>query len=412
MTSTAGRDLGHGVRVLPGEGGGLVVLSESTDLGWRPREPARAGSAVTWREAVFEVVRREPWRRGARWSLEPWPDSEVMRVVAPLDEATVAAAAEAGRREARATRLRPGAWLAAPLLGFATASWQRRWRDDWGFPAVAATSSSAVLEILLGAVCMIELISSFGAGRSLFEWIPRPLVFFGLVLFVEGAVRLAQVFADAEPVGTLIGLLVSLAVPRRPDEAPPPPGPAVETLDHSAGQLELRSPIVRRDWEGPGLLPYRGELWALSSARQLGDVWIYAFARVEPPPGDPAPLLRLRPAPPRAEVPARRDAPGPVRSVLLSIACTLAPARHQVRWAWWTGVRATGFTLFGATVELAGGLVNLSSGQEGGGVALLTNLAVVVEGAVRLGWVVLRGEPLGSLLGLALGPLLDRVLPE
>lgn len=72
MTSTTGRDLGHGVRVMAGEGSRLVVQSAAFDLGWRARDGGAPGSAVTWDGSVFEVTGREPWRRGCRWTLEPW----------------------------------------------------------------------------------------------------------------------------------------------------------------------------------------------------------------------------------------------------------------------------------------------------------------------------------------------------
>ena len=76
-----------------------------------------------------------PWRNGARWTLEPWNDHDVMRVVLPLDETSVQAAAERARRDRAEQRLRPVMWLLMPVLGLAAASWQRRWRDEWGFPA-------------------------------------------------------------------------------------------------------------------------------------------------------------------------------------------------------------------------------------------------------------------------------------
>jgi hypothetical protein len=66
----------------------------------------------------------------------------------------------------------------------------------------------------------------------------------------------------------------------------------------------------------------------------------------------------------------------------------------------------------GASAELIGGWSNLSAGT---GAALLTvvlNLFFVFEAVVRFGSVTFRGQPLGSLLGLPLIPVLDRYLPE
>ncbi len=206
MTTPISRDLGHGVRVMPGDGGGIVVLSANLDLGWRPREDDRPGSAVMWEGSGFEVVEREPWRRGARWILEPWRGEDVMRVVLPLDSATVATAAQAAQKAIRAAELRPLLWIGSPILGFASASRQRRWRDDYGFPATLATSISAIGEIVVGTLCVIEIVVSMFADEPLFPWIPRMLVPLGLVVFIEGAFRLAQIASDPRPVGSLFGL--------------------------------------------------------------------------------------------------------------------------------------------------------------------------------------------------------------
>ncbi|MEE4272336.1 MAG: hypothetical protein V2I67_11710 [Thermoanaerobaculales bacterium] len=409
MTLESRRDLGHGVRVVPGDGGGVVVLSETVDLGWRPRAKGLPGSAVRFDGEVFEAVDRQPWGRGARWTLGRWSGEDVMRVVSPLDEDAVEAAAAEARTQARAQWLRPASWLLAPVLGFAATSLQRRWRDEWGFPASTATWLSAIIELLFGAVCLIEVIASVAAGAPLFPWIPRPLVFFGLYVFVEGFVRLAMVFSDSEPVGTLVGEVVSIFERRREPARAPLPGPQVEAFDEDEGALELRSPILRRDWESPGLLRFRGAHFELDGARRLGDGWIYGFRRVEPCDDDDRRLLRL-PPPPKIEATVHREGHGLVATVLLSVACTIAPARFQQRWAWWVSTPAVGFTVAGSVVELIGGLANLGAGVEGLLVAL--NLTFVFEGVARLGWVLLKREPLGSLLGLPLIPVLDKALPE
>ena len=412
MASTIGRDLGSGVRAVPGDGDGLVVLSESVDFGWRPREVGRPGSVVMIDGDSYEVVEHQPWRRGGRWILEPWVGEDVMRVIFTLDEASVAAVAGAARTSDTAARLRPWMVGLAPLLGFAAASWQRRWRNAWGFPAATATWTSAVLEMLVGAVGVFELVASAAGGVSVFPWIPRPLTFFGLYLFVEGIARLAQVFADSEPVGTLFGLAVTVFERSKEPAAQPVQAPDVRLHDRESGSLELASPIQRRDWEEPGLLPFRGETYAMEGLRQLGESWVYVFSKVEVT--DDWDGRRLRLAPPRTQPEERSfaDAPGLAKTVVLTIACTLAPGRFQERWGWQIGVRAIWFTVIGAGVELIGGLSNLGSGGGSQPMGLMLNLFFVVEAVARLTWVVLRGRPLGSLIGWPLSPVLDRVLPE
>jgi hypothetical protein len=412
MSSTNRRDLGHGVRVLPGESDGIVVVSEGADLGWRPRSGDRPGSAVTWEGSVFEVVTTEVMRRGFRWTLEPWSGEDVMRVVLPLDPNTVGAAAEAAGREARAAQLRPLAWLLLPILGLAIGPWQRKWRDDWGFPATAATWVSAILEAIAGAACVIELIAMIGGGgASVFPWLPRPLVLVGIFMMPEGLFRLAQVAADSEPVGSVFGLVVSVFERRTPPPPPPVPKPEVHAFDREEGVLELVSPIQRRDWEEPGVLPFRGKLFVMTSTGRLGESWLYGFEGVDEGEDRPGPRHRLLPARPRADAPPREASLGFFRVVLLTAATTLAPRRFQERWADQLNLRPVWLTIFGASAELLGGFTNLRAGASSGSILVILDLFFVVEAVIRFASVIVSGRPMGSLLGLPLTPILERFLP-
>ncbi len=411
MTSQTSRDLGHGVRVMPGEGGGIVILSADFDLGWRPREGGRPGAAVIWEGSGFEVVEREPWRRGARWTLAPWWGDNVMRVVAPLDGATVEAAALAARTADRAAGLRPWLWIGAPILGFAPASVQRRWRDDLAFPATLATTLSAISEIVVGTMCVIELLLSMFDNQSLFPWLPRPVIFFGLLLFLEGAIRLVQAFSELGPVGSLFGWLATISKRRQPRSSVPIPAPAVQAFDVAAGTLELLSAIHRRDWEEPGFLPYRGELFILAGTDRLGEAWVYRFHRVGNSDDPGSTRLRLVPPPSTMERRSFADQPGAVETVLLSIAVTLAARRYQERWAGQFGIRPCWFTVMGASAELLGGLANLGAAGERSDSMVLLNLFFCAEALVRFGSLVFKGAPLGSVFGLPLAAILEKYLP-
>ncbi len=335
-----------------------------------------------------------------------------MRVVMPLDEGTVGSAADAARSSARAAQMRPWLWLLSPFLGFAPAAWQRRWRDTWDFPATLATWLSAFLEVAVGTIGVMELLSAMAAGEPIFPWLPRPLVYFGLVLFVEGLIRLAQLFSDSGPVGSVFGLVVAVFERPPPPIADPVPAPSVKAFDETSGLLELVSPIQRRDWEAPGRLPYRGDLFTLEATSRIGERWVYRFARVEVADDEFRAVHRL--LPPRSKAAGRSipDHPGVVETVLLSVACTMAPRRFQERWAGRFGIRAEWFTVIGATAELIGGLSNLGAGRGGEVSGLLLNLFFVVEALVRMASVVFKGAPLGSLFGLPLAPLLEWRLPE
>lgn len=412
MTSQSIRDLGHGVRVIPCDEGVVVVQSSEFALDWRPRSADARGSAVTWEDRSFEVVECLPWSRGGRWTLVPWTGEDVMRVVLPLNGEAVEAAAREARTAARGARLRPWFWLLSPVLGFASASLQRRWRDDWGFPATTATWLSAIFEFALGGLCIMELMVASQADVEIFSWIPRPLLFCGLPLCVEGLVRMKMVASDSEPMGSFFGLIFSVFERSRKPTPEPTTAPSVQTWDETNGVLGLVSTIHRRDWEKPGLLPYKGDLFALDSTERMGENWLYVFGRLEVAENWDGPRLRL--IPPRTEIKERSfgDQPGFVKIVLLSIACTLAPRRFQERWAWELGVKAKWFTVIGASTEFLGALDNLGSPEGQTVLTVLLNLFFLGEALVRFGSVVIRRQPLGSVLGLPLIPILERVLPE
>lgn len=365
-----------------------------------------------WEGSSFEVVNREPWRGGDRWTLVPWTGEDVMRVVAPLDEGAVESAAVAARSSTVAVRLRPWLWLLSPLLGLAPAAWQRRWRDSWGYPATVATWLSGILEVAVGTAGVIEIMSGLGAGESFLPWLPRPLVYLGLALFVEGLVRLAQVVSDSEPVGSMFGLLVAVFERRSPAADDPPAAPSVARFDVRAGELELVSSIHRRDWESPGRLPYRGDLYVLEATTKVGASWVYRFVRSDAAEPGSESTHRLLPSRSKTVPRSFAEQPGIVKTVLLTIACTLAPRRFQERWAWQLGVRPSWFTVIGASAELIGGLSNLGAEPDGGTPVLLLNLFFVFEAAGRFAWLVLKGHPLGSVFGLPLAAFLEPHLPE
>jgi hypothetical protein len=149
-----------------------------------------------------------------------------MRTVFHLDTASVEARAVAERGDRRARIFRLLSFPLAPLLGLAPARVQRRWRDSWGFPAGVATSTSALVELAVGGLGLVQLLALvFGADWFLPETV-RSLALIGPVLAAEAIVRLVAAAAQNEPVGSVLGVpLALLERPGRrrdiPDRGPP-----------------------------------------------------------------------------------------------------------------------------------------------------------------------------------------------
>lgn len=408
MDPQTGEDLGHGVHASPGAGGELTVTSPRLDLGWRVAEGRVSGTPVLWGNHSFEVVGRVEIGQGARWTLQRWDEASAMRGVIKLERETVQEMADRAGAEVRGRRTRISTLLLLPLLGLAPARVQKKWTDGWGFDPERATQVSAICEVLVGAVGIIQ-VATRGFGGEPF--MPAWLAYLGVVFFASGVVRLALVAADGEPVGSVVGLPLLLVAPK-PRALGPVDAPVVRSFDEAGGHLVLVSPVYRRDWDRDGLLQYRGGFFRLDRVEQEGRSWVYLFTRVDHDGGTER-ILRLMPPtssvpPPTAVEPA---SPSFLRTMLVTAAVTLGSASDQQRWAGELGIRAVWLTVIGAGAELVGGIANLQddlgSAQS---LLILLDFFLVGEGLLRLGSA-LVGRPMGSVLGWVLGPLYRRHLP-
>jgi len=409
MAHEHGEDLGHGVYVSPGLGSELTVTSPRLDLGWREAHGQVPGTAVLWRGRSFEVVGRSEVGRGDRWTLRRWDEASAMRGVFTLEPESVQEIADQAASESRGARTRKSTVLLLPLLGLAPAGLQKHWADGWGLNAERATQISAICEILVGSLGIIQVaVSAFG-GET---FVPTWLAYLGVVLFASGCVRLALVAADGEPVGSVLGLVLLPLTPK-PIPAAPEIAPSVRSFNTVAETLILESPVHRRDWDRDGVLPFRGDFFRLEQTEHEGRSWVYHFVRVDHEDGKER-FLRLAP-PPSSSLPspaAGPDAPSFLRTMLVTAAVTLGPASDQERWSAELGVRAVWLTVLGAGSELVGGIANLqrdlgSTHQ----LLILLDLFLVGEGLLRLGSAFI-GRPMGSVFGWILRPLYRRWLPS
>jgi hypothetical protein len=192
MTPEHGEDFGHGVYASPGPDGELTVTSPRLDLGWHAAKGQVPGTAVLWGEHAYEVVGGAKIGRGARWTLRPWDRASAMRGVFKLEHEAIRVIADQAAAEAQGVRTRKSTVLLLPLLGLAPARLQKHWADEWGLNTERATQISAVCEMLVGSVGIIQVAASaFGADTVMPTW----LAYFGVVLFASGFVRLALIAA-------------------------------------------------------------------------------------------------------------------------------------------------------------------------------------------------------------------------
>ena len=411
MESGQGEDLGHGVFVSPLPGGELIVTSPRLDLGLRVATGQTPGTAVLWRDHFYEVIGRAAAGAGDRWVLHFWEEASAMRGVVRLDAETVSVLREQADTQRRRQRMRVWTMPLQPLLGLAPARLQKRWAENWNFPAESATWLSTFAEILVGSMGFIQALAlAFGGDWFLPAWLHWAAVV-GPLLVVEGMVRLALVAADSEPVGSALGLPLGLLAPKK-EPFRETTAPELRCLGESDGILELISPIHRKDWDGGGTLRYRGRFYRLDRTGQEGRSWVYRFKRR--PDADPTgTTMRLLPPPGRKYVPPHMESEPPsfLRTVLTTAAVTLGPRSDQELWGAHLGVRPIWLTTMGAAAELVGGLVNLRSDLASAGLLkLVLDFFLVGEGLLRLGSVA-TGRPMGSVFGWILRPLYRRSLP-
>ena len=389
----------------------MIVISPRLALEWRVAEGQTPGSAVLWNKQSFEVIGREPVGAGNRWILRSWDEGHAMRTVYTLDRESVAWLAEGAAAERRERRTRAGTMLLLPVLGLAPAALQKRWADSWEFVPSRATAFSALGEMAVGGIFLLELVAmTVGGSVILPAWL-QWLAFLGPVLLVSGIARLILVFSGGEPVGSLLGLPLRLLIPRE-TVAHDDHTPKVRRVSEDGRSIEIVSPIHRKDWDRDGTLTYRGVPYRLDRSDQEGRSWVYRFHPGTGGSGDERKLSLKPPQETSYVKPHTIEAPPSiVRTALVTTGVSLGPRSDQERWAAHLGISPIWLTVMGAGAELVGGITNLGEDLGSGGVFLvLLDFFLVGEGLLRLGSVV-TGRPMGSVFGWALRPLYRRYLP-
>ncbi len=398
-------DLGHDVRVEERQDR-LVLSSVSVDLGLHPPQGRVPGTAVDWHGRIWHVAEGGWEETGGTWVLLPWPEGRVARRVLILDRIAVSEQAEEEARQRREESLRWTALPFLPLLGLAPESYQLRWKNEWGFPAVRATWLSALLQLVIGAVGLLEAYVLGFARDSILppglEW----LAVVGPLLFVEALVRMVLVAARDEPVSSAEGLPLLWLPKSRSEQEEGPRQPEILRWDPQAAVLELAVPVRRPDWEGDGFLRYQDVPLRLENLRSIGTGFLYRFVRAADE--TEACELRLRSPRPREDAsPPKGDVSIPRLAVGTALMC-FAPAEHQVVWTVRHGLPRTLLTWVGGSLELLGGMRALGGDLAADTAWVILDVVLLIEGIIRLVAAV-RGRALGSVFGRPFGLLWKRL---
>ena len=199
-------------RVRPGEGERMILACRRTK-GWTARVAKTLtsaefpGTAVLWAERYFEVVLEEVLPQGGvRYVLEPWRDSNVMRVVDHYDAATEGQRAE----EYRLALLREKSRKSANAIGFLTGH----------LPAIVQHEMAMELGILPPRLTFLSILSTYAVVAAMVlvcvsyimrqEVVPLPLIAIAIYLSVENTIRVLIYWTQSRPIGSTIGWILYL----------------------------------------------------------------------------------------------------------------------------------------------------------------------------------------------------------
>lgn len=201
-------------RLEPGPPGreGTLRLRCAVSKDWRPRVPGsigraeHPGTAVRWEGEVFEVIAVEVLPAGdIRYALAPWRAEVAIRVLEPYDEPSESARAEERRRRATGVQKRRLALLLSPILGHLPGSVQETMEHEFGAPANAMTTISALPLFTVGIVGVLAGFARL-AGGSLAP-LPEPSLPLSIYLVLESSLRIGLVVTQSRPAGSLAGVL-------------------------------------------------------------------------------------------------------------------------------------------------------------------------------------------------------------
>jgi hypothetical protein len=200
-------------RVRPAGGEGLILASRLSK-GWVPRAQKTLtsaefpGTAVVWEEEYFEVVDAEAFPQGGvEYTLEPWRDHHVMRVVEHYDEPSESARLAAHREHLARESGRKTANLGALVTGH--------------LPAVVQNDIANNLGLLPNRITFVSILGEYavvgGLAFSIAGYLvqglppPFPLIVVTAYFGIETTLRFLVNYTQSRPIGSSLGLFAYMA---------------------------------------------------------------------------------------------------------------------------------------------------------------------------------------------------------
>jgi hypothetical protein len=192
---------------------GRVLLSSRLVKRWTPRVEKTLtrtqfpGTAVLWSEAYYEVVAAEPLPAGGvRYTLLPWREEHVMRVVDQYDAATEALRIEEHARGLARERGRKSANILGMFTGHLPAAVQNQLASEIGVTPVRLTMLSTLPTYAVSIGLILLMVDNLLAGRG----IPFAMVVGAAYLLVESSVRFFIAMSQSRPIGSPLGIFAYL----------------------------------------------------------------------------------------------------------------------------------------------------------------------------------------------------------
>lgn len=198
-------------RVRPGRGEQWIIVAPRSK-GWVPRTPARTvvatpqpGTAVLWEERYFEVVGVTSDATSVRYTLEPWRDEQVMRVVDGYDETSESRREQEHRDHQKREQNRRTATIASVFLGHLPSGVQQRLGNELGVVPARMTVLSLLLPMAVVATIVfigVDRTVDQEGGISMFWWL------LAIALVLESRARWSIAMSQDRGAGSVIGFLI------------------------------------------------------------------------------------------------------------------------------------------------------------------------------------------------------------